>query len=76
MDDRLGQMRLGKVSLDLLTERSRDMAQSGPNVGRIMIFGVADYLSPQFRGNAGIHGFGGYDAHILHCVAGRMKDER
>lgn len=76
MDDRLGQMRLGKVSLDLLTERSRDVAQLGPNVGKIMIFCVAEYLSPQFRGNAGIPGFGGYDAHILHCVAGRMKDEK
>lgn len=68
-------MRLGKVSLDLLTERSRDVAQLGPNVGKIMIFCAADYLSPQFRGNAGNAGFGGYDTHILHCVAGRMKDE-
>ena len=46
MDDRLGQMQFGKVSLDLLTERSRDVAQLSPNVGKIMISCVADYLSP------------------------------
>ena len=76
MDDCLGQIPFGKVSLDLLTERSGDVAQLGPNVGRIMTFCVADYLSPQFRRKAGIPGFGGYDSHTLHCVVGRIKDEK
>lgn len=46
MDDRLRQMRFGKVSLDLLTECSRDMAQLSPKVGEIMFSRVAKYLSP------------------------------
>lgn len=46
MDDRLGQMRFGKVSLDLLTECPRDMAQLSPKVSEIMMSRVAEDLSP------------------------------